>query len=126
MTEGEYRRQEAFAARGFSGHWMLFYWLSVVGIYDGLRRGEARREERRQLARTAPPLTRPRRYTMQPAPRLTPWQQFVPNREDNVYFSLVGEEDEAAGVLGIWTSHVCLSFGRPVPRSDVDGVFHRA
>jgi hypothetical protein len=60
------------------------------------------------------------------APRLTPWQQFVADREDNVYFSLVAAEDEAAGVLGIWTSHICLSFGRPVPRSDVDGVFHRA
>ena len=37
-TEEEYHRQEATIARGFSGHWMLFYWVGVVGIYDGLRR----------------------------------------------------------------------------------------
>jgi hypothetical protein len=59
------------------------------------------------------------------APRLGPWRQFVANVPDNVYFSLVAEEDEASGVLGLWTSHICLSFGRPVSRSDVDGVYHR-
>ncbi len=59
------------------------------------------------------------------APRLGPWRQFVATVQDNVYFSLVAEEDEASGVLGIWTSHICLSFGRPVSRSDVDGVYHR-
>lgn len=59
------------------------------------------------------------------APRLLPWQQFVADPADNVYFALVAEEDEGAGVLGLWTSHVCLSFGRPVSQTDVDGIYHR-
>ena len=58
-------------------------------------------------------------------PRLSPWQRFVSEAEENVYFSLVCTEDEEAGVLGIWTSHVCLSFGRPLSQSDVDGIYHR-
>jgi hypothetical protein len=59
-------------------------------------------------------------------PRLSPWQRFVPKAEENVYFSLVCTEDEEVGALGIWTSHVCLSFGRPISQSDVDGIYHRA
>jgi hypothetical protein len=59
------------------------------------------------------------------APRLSPWQQFVPNPEENVYFSLVAADDESQGVLGLWTSHVCLSFGRPLAESDVDAIYRR-
>jgi hypothetical protein len=51
-TEEENHRQEATIARGFSGHWMLFYWLGVVGIYDGLRRRRAEEAARLQ----GPPL----------------------------------------------------------------------
>src|SRR5262245_36919294 len=51
-TEEEHRRQEATIARGFSGHWMLFYWVGVVGIYDGLRRRRAEEAARLQ----GPPL----------------------------------------------------------------------
>jgi hypothetical protein len=59
------------------------------------------------------------------APRLAPWDQFVADPNENVYFSLVAADDEAQGVLGIWTSHVCLSFGRPIAETDVDGVYRR-
>jgi hypothetical protein len=51
-TEEEHHRQEATIARGFSGHWMLFYWVGVVGIYDGLRRRRVEEAARRQ----GPPL----------------------------------------------------------------------
>jgi hypothetical protein len=51
-TEEEYRRQEATIARGFSGHWMFFYWVGVVGIYDGLLRRRAEQTARLQ----GPPL----------------------------------------------------------------------
>ena len=59
------------------------------------------------------------------APSLAPWVQIVKNAEGNVYFSFVGAEDESAGVLGLWTSHVCLSYGRPIGVTDIDGVFRK-
>ena len=59
------------------------------------------------------------------APRLSPWTQFVKNTDDNIYFSLVAADDENDGVLGIWTAHVCLSFGKPIAESDIDGIYPR-
>ncbi|MBI3977099.1 MAG: hypothetical protein HY331_02830, partial [Chloroflexi bacterium] len=47
-------------------------------------------------------------------PTIEPWQAFSPDPKENVYFGLVNTEDDEDGVLGIWTSHVCLSFGRPI------------
>ena len=58
-------------------------------------------------------------------PGLSPWRQFVPNAADNVYFSLVAADDESQGALGIWTGHVCLSFGKPIGETDVDGIYRR-
>jgi hypothetical protein len=58
-------------------------------------------------------------------PRLSPWAHLVQNPEENIYFSLVAEDDEEQGVLGLWTSHVCLSFGRPIAQTDIDGVYRR-
>ncbi|MGH2353400.1 MAG: hypothetical protein ACRDI2_01950 [Chloroflexota bacterium] len=58
-------------------------------------------------------------------PRLAPWGQFVKSQEENIYFSLVAVDDETEGVLGLWTSHVCLSFGKPVGETDVDGIYRR-
>ncbi|MBI3970463.1 MAG: hypothetical protein HY332_04160 [Chloroflexi bacterium] len=60
------------------------------------------------------------------APRLSPWNQFLPDPEENVYFSLVAADDENQGVLGLWTGHVCLSFGRPIAETDVDGIYRRS
>ena len=60
-----------------------------------------------------------------PSPTLSPWAQIVKKAEGNVYFSFVAADDEQAGVLGLWTSHVCLSFGRPIATTDIDGVFRR-
>ena len=60
-----------------------------------------------------------------PPPGLSPWAQLLDNPQENVYFSLVAADDETQGVLGIWTSHVCLSFGRPIAETDVDGIYRR-
>ena len=60
-----------------------------------------------------------------PSPSLAPWSQMVKNADGNVYFSCVAAEDESAGVLGLWTSHICLSFGRPIGLTDIDAVFRR-
>ena len=59
------------------------------------------------------------------APGLGPWTQLLTNAEENIYFSLVAADDEENGVLGLWTSHVCLSFGKPVTDTDVTGIYPR-
>ena len=41
MSEQEYRDNQLRVARGFSGHWMLFYLLSGVGLYDFILREES-------------------------------------------------------------------------------------
>jgi len=56
-------------------------------------------------------------------PGLAPWTQLLGNPEENVYFSLVAADDETQGVLGLWTSHVCLSYGRPLEESDITGIY---
>ncbi|HEV2121661.1 MAG TPA: hypothetical protein VGW38_02665 [Chloroflexota bacterium] len=58
-------------------------------------------------------------------PRLSPWAHLVQNPEENIYFSLVAIDDETQGVLGLWTSHVCLSFGSPISETDIDGIYRR-
>jgi hypothetical protein len=73
LSEQEFRVHEARIARGFSGHWMIFYWASFVGIYDGLRRRRAAR-----LSLPLPPalpqnLRQTRTYERPPTPRLSPW-----------------------------------------------------
>ena len=69
-TEAEYRRDQARLARLFSGHWMLFYWASAVGIADGLRR---RKAERAVAAPPQLPRTAGASYSLRPSPRLTLW-----------------------------------------------------
>jgi hypothetical protein len=59
------------------------------------------------------------------APKLAPWAQFVNTADENVYFSFVAEDDEEDGVLGVWTTHVCLSFGRPLGETDVEAVYRK-
>jgi hypothetical protein len=58
-------------------------------------------------------------------PQLGPWTKFVRQADNNIYFALVQAEDEEAGVLGLWTSHVCLSFGRPIGLTDIDAIYRR-
>jgi hypothetical protein len=52
-------------------------------------------------------------------PKLIPWQALSGEPSENVYFGLVDTADEASVALGLWTSHVCLSFGRPLEASDI-------
>lgn len=53
------------------------------------------------------------------------WQSFSNNPEENVYFGLVETADEASVAIGLWTVHVCLSFGRPIEPSDVTAVYRK-
>ncbi|HEX5415193.1 MAG TPA: hypothetical protein VFZ25_05970 [Chloroflexota bacterium] len=58
-----------------------------------------------------------------PAPRPIPWQGIGNRADDNVYFSLVRSDDENAVALGIWTNHVCLSYGTPIDDTSITEVF---
>lgn len=57
--------------------------------------------------------------------RLLPWQTFSNDPDDNVYFGLVQTADEAQVGLGLWTQHVCLSFGRELTETDVTAVYRQ-
>lgn len=59
-------------------------------------------------------------------PKPVPWQGIGNRAEDNVYFSLVQSDDENAVILGIWTNHVCLSFGTSIDETSVTEVFRRS
>ena len=58
-------------------------------------------------------------------PTLLPWSSFSDAEDQNVYFGLVDVEDEDHVGLGLWTAHVCLSFGAPFDPSDVTTIFPR-
>lgn len=75
------------------------YRVTSTGVVDASRRGEP--------------------------PHLAPWANLIQKPEENIYFSLIAADDEEQGVLGLWTTHVCLSFGRPIGETDIDGVFRR-
>jgi hypothetical protein len=65
-------------------------------------------------------------------PNLEVWRDI--NREnaaDNVYFELEPTEDLPEGssgseVLGIWTSHIALLFGRPLKPGDIQTIYPRS
>lgn len=64
-------------------------------------------------------------------PRLDVWRDINPNNPgDNVYFELEPTVDEAGDeeseVLGIWTSHIALLFGRPLKPGDIQTIYPRA
>lgn len=61
-----------------------------------------------------------------PEPSLLPWQSFQSDPDENVYFGLVQSADESRVALGLWTAHVCLSFGQDLEETDVVGVYPRA
>jgi hypothetical protein len=65
-------------------------------------------------------------------PNLDVWRDVNPsNPGDNVYFELEPTEDtpgndSASEVLGVWTSHIALLFGRPLKPADVQSIYPRA
>jgi hypothetical protein len=65
-------------------------------------------------------------------PNLDVWRDINPsNAGDNVYFELEPTEDTSADdspgeVLGIWTSHIALLFGRPLKAGDIQTIYPRA
>jgi hypothetical protein len=66
-------------------------------------------------------------------PNASVWRDINPsNPGDNVYFELEPTVDVPPGdqspteVLGIWTSHIALLFGRPMKNADVQTIYPRA
>ncbi|MCA1647679.1 MAG: hypothetical protein LC797_20190 [Chloroflexi bacterium] len=66
-------------------------------------------------------------------PNATVWRDINPtNPGDNVYFELEPTIEPAPGevsateVLGIWTSHIALLFGRPLKPADIQTIYPRA
>jgi hypothetical protein len=62
-------------------------------------------------------------------PNLDVWRDINPtNPGDNVYFELEPTEDDAEGseLLGIWTTHIALLFGRPLKAGDIQTIYPRS
>jgi hypothetical protein len=65
-------------------------------------------------------------------PNLDVWRDINPhNPGDNVYFELEPTEDLPEGasnseVLGIWTTHIALLFGRPLKAGDIQTIYPRS
>ena len=65
-------------------------------------------------------------------PRLEVWRDInLSNPGDNVYFELeptveTPGDDTDSEVLGIWTSHIALLFGRPLRPGDIQTIYPRA
>lgn len=62
-------------------------------------------------------------------PRAAVWRDIDPmNPGNNVYFELdpteEGEDGESI-VLGVWTTHVALLFGRPIKSADIQSIYPR-
>jgi hypothetical protein len=65
-------------------------------------------------------------------PNLPVWRDVNPtDASDNVYFELEPTTEPPAGesgseVLGIWTTHIALLFGRPLQAADIQSIYPRA
>jgi hypothetical protein len=65
-------------------------------------------------------------------PNLAVWRDINPtNPGDNVYFELEPTEetpgdDSGSEVLGVWTTHIALLFGRPLKAADIQSIYPRA
>jgi hypothetical protein len=65
-------------------------------------------------------------------PNLPVWRDInADNPGDNVYFELEPTEDLPEGtsgseVLGIWTTHIALLFGRPLKAGDIQTIYPRS
>ena len=58
----------------------------------------------------------------QPVPNSEVWRDVDVDEAQNVYFTLTGPED--ISVLGVWTSHIALYFGRALATGDVRDIYH--
>jgi hypothetical protein len=76
-TAEEIRSYRATGARGFSGHWMFFYWASLVGLVDNRRRRAAEGEEEALRARLRAGKPLPPRQSTRAPPRLGLWGHTV-------------------------------------------------
>ncbi len=52
------------------------------------------------------------------------WRDIAPTPEDNVYFEMEGPNKEQ--VLGMWTSHIALLFGRSLISAEVLGLYPKS
>jgi hypothetical protein len=62
-------------------------------------------------------------------PNLDVWRDIDPsNPGENVYFELEPTQDDNSGadVLGIWTAHIALLFGRPLKAADIQSIYPRS
>ncbi|GAC1316348.1 MAG: hypothetical protein NVSMB2_09070 [Chloroflexota bacterium] len=65
-------------------------------------------------------------------PNVAVWRDINPNNPcDNVYFELeptedVPDTDSGSEVLGIWTTHIALLFGRTLKDADVQSIYPRS
>jgi hypothetical protein len=65
-------------------------------------------------------------------PNLDVWRDIDPNNPgENVYFELEPTQDLPEGasdseVLGIWTTHIALLFGRPLKAGDIQTIYPRS
>jgi hypothetical protein len=69
------------------------------------------------------PSSTPGAYT-----RAEVWRDINPNNAgDNVYFELEPtESSEDTDVLGVWTSHIALLFGKPLTGADIQSIYPHA
>ncbi len=58
-------------------------------------------------------------------PALIPWQALSKDPQENVYFGMVEAADESNVALGLWTTHVCLSLGRPLDETNISAVYRK-
>jgi hypothetical protein len=73
LGEAEYRAHDARVARGCSGYWMIFYWASFVGLYDGLARRRAARAAMPAFPALPASIRHTNSYERAPASRMSPW-----------------------------------------------------
>jgi hypothetical protein len=59
------------------------------------------------------------------APALVPWQSLSKDPQQNVYFGMVEAADESNVALGLWTTHLCLSLGRPLDETNISAIYRK-
>ncbi|MBI2886876.1 MAG: hypothetical protein HYY02_06675 [Chloroflexi bacterium] len=59
------------------------------------------------------------------APEPLPWKTLSGDQEQNTYFGMVSTKDEAQVMLGLWTTHICLSAGSVLEPAQISRVYRR-